>query len=79
MHKIYIHKHVHNTIEALYTAAYEGKEKKSKNLMMTICQLHSMQLQKEVKSNSSNKKVCSPLEGYSEIQGGDQEMAVMVR
>jgi len=54
--------------------------------MMAICQLHSMQLQKEVQSNRkqpSCKKVCSPdskkavVKKY-EIKGGGQEMAVMV-
>ena len=51
---------------------------------MAICQLCS--IQKEVKSNPKNnqavKKVCGPQESHCEkrceIQGGSQEMAVMV-
>ena len=38
---------------------------KTKNNKLVICQLHSMQLQKELKSNPkqpSCKKVCSPQE-----------------
>jgi len=34
--------------------------------MMAIWQLHSMQLQKEVKSNPAVKKVCSPEDGHCE-------------
>jgi len=48
-------------------------------------QLHSMQLQKEVKSNPKHpscKKRVQPQKGHfekiCEIQGGGQEMAVMV-
>jgi len=53
---------------------------------MAICQLCSIQLRTEVKSNPKNspavKKVCGPQEGHCEkrceIQGGGQEMAVMI-
>jgi len=52
---------------------------------MAIFQLHSMQLQKEVKSNpkqpSCKKKGVAPKRPVwkrCEIQGGGQEMAVMV-
>jgi len=52
---------------------------------MEICQHCSLQLQKEVKSSPkqpSYKKVCGPQENHCEkrceIQGGGQEMAVMV-
>ena len=48
-------------------------------------QLWGIQIQKEVKYNPNSqavKKVCSPQKGYGEkrceIQGGGQEMAVMV-
>ena len=41
-----------------------------------------IQIQKEVKSNVAVKKECGPQKGYGEkrceIQGGGQEMAVMV-
>ena len=50
-----------------------------------IGQLWGIQIQKEVKSNPKQpavKKVCGPQKGYGEkrceIQGGGQEMAVMV-
>jgi len=63
-----------------------GKEKidKSKYLINdgNMLAIHSIQIQKEVKSNPkqpSCKKVCGPQEGHSEkrceIQGGGQEMA----
>jgi len=65
-----------------------GKEKgidNSKSLINdgNMLAIHSMQLQKEVKSNpklpSCKKKVCAPQKGHcekkSEIQGGGQEMA----
>jgi len=53
--------------------------------MTEICQLHSMQLQKEVKCNPK-QPLCKksvqpprrPLWKRCEIQGGGQEMAVMV-
>jgi len=41
-----------------------------------------MQLQKKVKSNPKQSKVCGPEEGHCEkrceIQGGGQEMAVII-
>ena len=50
-----------------------------------IGRLRGIQIQKEVKSNPKQpavKKVCGPQKGYGEkkceIQGGGQEMAVMV-
>jgi len=46
---------------------------------MLVIHMQYMQLQKEVKSNPTVKKVCGPQEGHCkkrcEIQGGDQEMA----
>ena len=46
--------HAHNTIEAFQTAAYVKNKtiNNSKHLIMAICQLCSMQLQREEKSNS---------------------------
>ena len=51
----------------------------------TYGRLWGIQIQKEVKSNPKQpavKKVCGPQKGYGEkrceIQGGGQEMAVMV-
>jgi len=49
--------------------------------MMAICYLHSMELQK-VKSDPKQQKSLRPQKGHCEkrceIQGGGQEMAVMV-
>ena len=56
-----------------------------KALKPAIGRLWGIQIQKEVKSNPkqpSCKKECGPQKGYGEkrceIQGGSQEMAVMV-
>jgi len=49
--------HVHNTIKTLQIATVP-KTNNNKYLMMAIC--HSLQLQKEVKSNPSCKKSVWP-------------------
>ena len=60
-------------------------KKVPKPVYSRIGRLWGIQIQKEVKSNPKQpavKKVCSPQKGYGEkrceIQGGGQEMAVMV-
>ena len=54
---------------------------KTNNNKHVICLHHSMQLQKELKSNPTIKKVCGLqeccCEKRCEIQSGGQEMAVM--
>jgi len=44
--------YVHNTIKTFHTAGYV---KNNKHLMMAICQLHSMHLQKEMKSKDRHQ------------------------
>ena len=62
----------------------EKKKKKGKLKMLDIGRLWGIQIQKEVKSNPNSQAVkeCGPQKSYSEkrceIQGGSQEMAVMV-
>jgi len=52
---------IYNICSCVTLTAYIKRIKKEdRHLMTTICQLHSMQLQKEVKSNPAVKKVCGP-------------------
>ena len=60
-------------------------EKKKRQVKKVPKPAYGIQIQKEVKSKPKQpavKKVCGPQKGYSEkrceIQGGGQEMAVMV-
>jgi len=67
-------------IEVLHTAVYvKKKTNNNKHLLVVMCQLHSIQLQKEVKYNLAVHKACGSQKPVAKnIQSERQETIVMV-